>query len=218
MERGVLERWIKENEGLYVEATRHPFILSIRDGTVDFSAYKRWLEQDYLFIRNFVPFVASVLVKASRESEDDSDMETILGGMAALHDEILWFKKEASKWNVQLSHVVPQNATEAYCRLLEILINPETDYTTAVTAFWTIEAVYQQSFSLCLKSDSKTVAELMEACRRWGNDDFGTYCESLRRIANRHLANAQESVRKKAEEAFKLILQLEVDFWNMSFG
>lgn len=72
--------------------------------------------QDYIYVRVFVPFVASVLVKAWKESDDNSDMDIILGGMASLNDEIEWFKKEASRWEVSLTSVVPQKANLSYCR------------------------------------------------------------------------------------------------------
>ena len=72
--------------------------------------------QDFLFVRAFVPFVASVLVKACKQSDDSADMEVILGGMASLPDEISWFKREASKWGVPLSDVVPQQTNIEYCR------------------------------------------------------------------------------------------------------
>lgn len=72
--------------------------------------------QDHIFVRAFVPFVASVLVKAWKESVDPSDMDVILGGMASLNDEIAWFKKEASRFHVSLTSVVPQKTNFEYCR------------------------------------------------------------------------------------------------------
>lgn len=72
--------------------------------------------QDYVFVRAFVPFAASVLLKACKESDDGSDMEVILGGVASLNDEIAWFKKEAFKWRVELSTILPQKANQDYCR------------------------------------------------------------------------------------------------------
>ena len=73
--------------------------------------------QDYIFVRSLVPFVASTLVKCWKEcGGDGSDMEVILGGMASLNDELNWFKKEASKFHVSLTSVVPQNANVKYCR------------------------------------------------------------------------------------------------------
>lgn len=72
--------------------------------------------QDYLFVRAFVPFVASVLLKAWKETDDNADVDVILGGMASLNDEIAWFKNEASKWAVGLNSIVPQQPNLDYCR------------------------------------------------------------------------------------------------------
>jgi formylaminopyrimidine deformylase / aminopyrimidine aminohydrolase len=37
--------WVEKNRQMYERATRHPFTVSIRDGTVDMSAFKRCLGQ-----------------------------------------------------------------------------------------------------------------------------------------------------------------------------
>ncbi|XP_058000897.1 probable bifunctional TENA-E protein [Hevea brasiliensis] len=214
---GIIEMWAKKHL-LYTEATRHPFILSIRDGSVDLSSFKRWLGQDYVFVREFVPFVASVLIKASKKSDDGNDMEVILGGLASLNDEIAWFKSEASKWDVPLSNTVVHKANQNYSRFLENLMLPEVDYAVAITAFWAIEAVYQESFAHCLEDDSKTPSELQDTCQRWGNEGFGEYCRSLQKIANRCLEKASSDVLTKAEVTFLRVLEHEVEFWNMSHG
>ncbi|KAM0965877.1 hypothetical protein TB2_021389 [Malus domestica] len=221
--------WLRKHRLIYAGATRHPFILSIRDGTVDLSAFKRWLGQDYIFVRAFVPFVASVLIKAWKNSDHESgDIELVLSGVAALNDEIEWFKQEASKWGVELSGVVPEKTTQDYCRFLEDLMSPDVDYAVAMTAFWAIEAVYQESFAHCLEEGSKTPPELQEACQRWGNDGFGQYCSSLRNIADRELEKSasdggplvkvSEDMVTKAEVEFQRVLEYEVQFWNMSHG
>ncbi|KAK9288217.1 hypothetical protein L1049_016666 [Liquidambar formosana] len=215
---GMIQTWLKKHLVNYTGATRHPFILSIREGTVDLSSFKRWMGQDYIFVRAFVPFVASVLLKAWKESDDHSDMEVILGGMAALNDEITWFKNEASKWGVPLSNVVPQRANQDYCRFLESLLSSEVEYTVAITAFWAIEAVYQESFAFCLEDGSKTPEELKETCQRWGNVSFGQYCHLLQKIANQCLEKASDDVLSKAEVALLHVLEHEVEFWNMSHG
>lgn len=41
------ETWLRKHRLLYVGATRHPFIHSIRDGNVDFSSFKTWLVFNY---------------------------------------------------------------------------------------------------------------------------------------------------------------------------
>lgn len=97
-------------------------------------------------------------------------------------------------------------------------MNPEVEYSVAITAFWVIEAVYQKSFSHCLEDDSRTPQELKETCQRWGNEGFGQYCKSLENIANRCLQTASDEVISKAEVVFLKVLEHEVDFWNMSRG
>ncbi|XP_072977963.1 bifunctional TENA2 protein [Typha angustifolia] len=208
--------WLIKHFSSYSRATRHPFILGICDGTVDFSSFKRWLAQDYIFVREFVPFVANVLLKACKQSDDISDMETILGGIASLSDEISWFKNEASKWDVHLANVAPLKENIEYCRFLQSFGSPEIDYTVAITAFWAIETVYQNSFSLCIQSDSKTPVELMETCQRWGNAGFEQYCKSLQKIADRRLEKAPSNIVEEAQEVFVRVLEHEINFWNMS--
>lgn len=212
------ETWLKKHRLLYNGATRHPLIISIRDGTINTASFKTWLAQDYLFVRAFVPFVASVLIKAWKESDCSGDMEVILGGMASLEDEISWFKTEANKWGISLSDVVPQQANKNYCGLLESLMSPDAEYTVAITAFWAIETVYQESFAHCIEEGSKTPPELKETCVRWGNEAFGKYCQSLQNIANRCLQKASDEELKKAEVMLLSVLEHEVEFWNMSRG
>lgn len=73
--------------------------------------------QDCIFVRALVPFVGSLIVKAWKESDDGSDVDTILRGMAALNDELDWFKREANRWGVHLSEMlVPQKPNQEYCR------------------------------------------------------------------------------------------------------
>lgn len=62
-----------------------------------------------------MPFVASLVVKAWRESSDD-DVEVILSGLSPLKDEIEWFKRESNKWGVDLDHLVPMTQNHDYCR------------------------------------------------------------------------------------------------------
>ncbi|KAK9673027.1 hypothetical protein RND81_12G141000 [Saponaria officinalis] len=174
------------------------YISDIHARVAEFSILFRFQGQDYLFVRNFVPFVAGVLMKAAKESENESDMEVILAGMASLHDEIAWFKKEAAKWDVQLTGITPHKTNQNYCRFIESLMQPDVDYAVAITAFWTIEAVYQQSFAYCLEDDAKTPAELREACEIWGSEGFGQYCSSLHEIAERSLSKVSDDVKAKA--------------------
>ncbi|XP_057872429.2 bifunctional TENA2 protein isoform X2 [Cryptomeria japonica] len=179
-------------------------------------AYNSLQSQDYIFVREFVRFLASVLLKTPKNSTADIDI--ILGGLAALEQEISWFKKEASNWEVDLINCNPQKSNQDYCRFLESLMQPDVEYAVIIVAFWTIEVVYCDSFATCLESDAKTSPLLLEACQRWGNQGFKQYCMSLQKIADKALNSAPQDVQHKAEETFTHVLRNEIEFWNMSYG
>nr|GEV98024.1 probable bifunctional TENA-E protein [Tanacetum cinerariifolium] len=101
---------------------------------------------------------------------------------------------------------------------LESLTSSEVEYPVAISVFWAIEAVYQESFAHCLEDGNKIPQELQETCERWGNDGFGSYCKMLRDIADRCLQKASPDVVAKAELFFLSVLEHEVGFWNMSVG
>lgn len=71
-------------------------------------------EQDYHFVREFVRFVASVLVKMPRDSPE-CDVDIILGGITALESEITWFRKEANFWQIFLERVTLLQPNKDYC-------------------------------------------------------------------------------------------------------
>jgi len=40
---GVIETWLRKHRLLFNGATRHPLILSIRDGSINIASFKSWL-------------------------------------------------------------------------------------------------------------------------------------------------------------------------------
>uniref|UniRef100_A0A2N9HFG2 Thiaminase-2/PQQC domain-containing protein n=1 Tax=Fagus sylvatica TaxID=28930 RepID=A0A2N9HFG2_FAGSY len=197
---GIIDTWMTKHRLLFTGATRHPFVLSIRDGTVDLSAFKTWLEQDYIFVKAFSPFAASVVMKASKESDDSSDMEVIMSVMSSQKADMR-LKSEIVKWGVQPSDIVPQKANLDYCSLL--------------------------GHRSCLSSKLCPLPGgwLQDPCRTEGDlpkdgamTDFSQYCNSLQKIASRRLEIASDDVLTKAEVALLRVLEHEVEFWNMSRG
>eukprot|EP00252_Welwitschia_mirabilis_P021925 TRINITY_DN5775_c0_g1_i1.p1 TRINITY_DN5775_c0_g1~~TRINITY_DN5775_c0_g1_i1.p1 ORF type:complete len:230 (-),score=41.76 TRINITY_DN5775_c0_g1_i1:316-1005(-) len=212
----ITDKWVQNHHQLYESAVYSAFIQSMRNGTLQLHSFKLWLAQDYHFVREFVRFSASVLLKAPRECSSP-DCEIILGGVAALAGELSWFNKEALKLGIDLVRIQPQKANQEYCSLLEKLTGSEVEYGVSVSALWVIEVVYRESFAKCLEEDAETPKEFLEACQRWGNDEFRKYCNSLKRLADNALRNSSTDVQQKAENVFVQLLKNEVEFWNMAF-
>ena len=79
-----------------------------------FGFWGAFQEQDYHFVREFVRFVASVLLKVPRDAAEQ-DFDVILGGITALESEISWFRKEANIWQVYLERATPLEPNKKYC-------------------------------------------------------------------------------------------------------
>ncbi|KAJ7564456.1 hypothetical protein O6H91_02G018100 [Diphasiastrum complanatum] len=156
-----------------------------------------------------------LLPKMPKEATDE-EMDTLLGGIVALRDEIYWFRSEAMRWTIQLDLVSIKVTTQEYCEFLEQLSQGNFEYAIAVTALWAIEFVYYESFALCTQSNAKTPTELREACERWSNMEFKNYCVLLKGLADKYLEGSNLHVRQKAEEIFVQILKQEIKFWDMS--
>lgn len=99
--------------------------------------------QDYLFVREFVAFIASVLLKCCKQ-EDSSDMEIILGGVASISDEISWFKNEATVWGVDLASVSPLKANLEYHRFV-LSVRSKSSHTVA----WAWLKIYNRQCPCC---------------------------------------------------------------------
>lgn len=207
--------FLKQNHDLYSAATNHSFIASIRDGSIDAQNFKLWMEQDYHFVREFVRFVASVLVKMPRDSPE-CDVDIILGGITALESEITWFRKEANFWQIFLERVTLLQPNKDYCAFLKQLEGSDTPFTVAISAFWLIELVYCVSFMSCLEKDAKTPFELISTVKRWGSPEFHDYTLKLMKLVDKALENASKDEQKQAHEACVRVLELELKFWDMA--
>ena len=75
---GIVEVWLRKHRLQFNAATRHPFILSIRDGTIHIPSFKTWLVHSlvsvfvlfcFILISKFcLPFFAINCLQLSRNS------------------------------------------------------------------------------------------------------------------------------------------------------
>jgi thiaminase/transcriptional activator TenA len=187
-------------------AIQHPFLEGCRTGRIAPQQFETWLLQDSLFVVEFTRFAARTLADAPA-----AHFDVLINGLAALRDELSWFRAHATSRGLQLA-VPPQAACAQYCRFMERLA--DAPYPVQATAFWAIEAVYFHAW----RGASPMAAPYDEFARRWGSDEFGTYVEDLARQADEELGTASGAEQVQAEAAFVEVLGLEALFWQMAFS
>ncbi|MGF1481095.1 MAG: TenA family transcriptional regulator [Cyanophyceae cyanobacterium] len=185
------------------DATVHPFLEQCQAGTIKPAQFNTWLVQDYLFVLEFTRFVGRVLASAMPEH-----FETLLVGLGALREELIWFRAKAEERSLNLA--AHQQATcNKYCNYLEKVA--QMPYAAQATALWAIELAYNQAW----QSPKPMPDPYQEFSDRWGNPQFTDYVKMLEQQADEALAAQPEA---EAEAVFRSIARLEKDFWQMAFA
>ncbi len=184
------------HDSLWADATRHPFLLAVRDGTITDAAFDRWLVQDALFVADLLTFQARLLARAPRLAQ-----RTLAGGCAALVDELYWFADQAAKRGIDADQpALP--ATLAYRELFQRL--DAAPYDAAITALWVLERVYLLAWTTA-DSDTSPFRAFVE---HWTTPAFADYVDALGALAT----------TDGHDELITEVLTLEVAFWDMALA
>lgn len=198
-------QWIERHGEAWRDATRHPFLDACRDASIPEPAFHTWLVQDYRFVLSFTRFAARLLAGAPT-----GHMDVLIGGLAALGDELAWFRQKADERGLDLD-VRTHPTCASYAAFMEALT--ETAYPVQATAFWAIERAYNQAW----REAGPMRPPYDEFADRWGSEAFTAYVSALEAQADEALAAASDKERAAAESAFHEVARLEKDFWQMAF-
>ena len=186
-------------------ATRHPFLDSLRDGTLPVEAFEAWLVQDYAFVGDLLVFQARLLARAPRPAQ-----AVLAGGLVALEDELGWFEARARQRGLGLA-VKRHPTTEAYRGLLEVLDGDP--YPVAITALWALERAYLEAWG----SAAPGHPDYRPFIEHWTTPEFAGYVHGLEEAADAAL-EAGGAPEGRVEAAFLEVASVERDFWEMALS
>ena len=200
------DRLLERHGDLWRQATQHPFLDGIRDGTLPGEALDTWLAQDYLFVTTALQAQADLLARAPR-----ADQALLIGGLAALESELTWFETHLRSRDLDLA--APLTVTgRAYGDFLRVMAAGPYPAGIVVTA--TLERAYLEAWSGA-RPGAPAYCEFVE---HWTTDAFRAYIDALVAAADNALSAASPHERVGAEEAFIWTARYERDFWQMAFG
>lgn len=187
-------------------ATIHPFLTQCQSAEILPQQFNTWLVQDYLFVVEFTRMAARLLAVAPVHHFD-----VLLGGLGALKDELIWFRAKAAERQLDLTTAQQPTCLE-YCTYMASLAS--APYSVQATAFWAIEAAYNQGW----QNPGKMASPYDEFAERWGNPGFTEYVKLLEQQADEVLTTAPDTMQQQAEAAFLEVARLEKDFWQMAYA
>ena len=197
---------LERNAAAWQEATRHPFLEAVCEGSFPAEAFETWLVQDYLFVSDALVFQARLLARAPRPAQ-----AVLAQGLVALEAELGWFEARARQRSLALG-APRQPATATYNDFLASL-KPEP-YPVAITALWALERAYLEAWS----SAAPGHQDYRQFVEHWTTREFAEYVRGLEEAADAALRQSDERERERAEVVFAEVARLERDFWEMAWS
>lgn len=159
----------RRHSDAWLRATRHPFLVAVRDGTVPATAFVEWLVQDYRFVGDLLRFQARLLARAPRGAQP-----VLARGAVALVEELAWFERQAAVGGLDLD-AEALTATAAYATLLQRL--DSADVPVALVGLWALERSYLDAWSYA----SPGAPPYREFVEHWTTPQFAAYVGGSRR-------------------------------------
>ena len=183
---------------LWEPAVHAAFLDAVGDGTLPEEAFARWLSQDYLFVLGFTRFAALTAARVPREAQT-----IVIGGLAALDDELDWFEAHAATRNIALG-VEPHPVCRRYVDYLLATAHAEPPE-VLLAVFFGVEVAYTVAWGR-LEAQGP-YADFIE---RWTHPEFQAYVRELERLADAHPHPEQQA-------HFNHVMRHEKDFWRMTW-
>src|SRR5687767_6136594 len=93
--------------------TRHEFIRTVADASIEPAQFHAWLQQDYLYVRGLINYVGLLIAKAPPA------LTLPLGqAVVVLNDELKLFRSEAAALGIGVEDIEPAPANFHYLQFL----------------------------------------------------------------------------------------------------
>ena len=188
------------------EATQHPFLEAVGEGTFPEGSFESWMAQDYIFASDLLVFQSRLLAQTPRPAQ-----AVVAGGLVAVEAELGWFEEKAAGRGLDLE--TSRHPTTAAYRDLMMALD-RAPYLVAITALWAIEQAYLEAW----QGAAPGHPDHREFVEHWTTQEFEEYVAGLRTAAGAALRAADEGKQKQAEATFLEVARLERDFWEMAWS
>ncbi len=203
--RDLLER----AQPIWQKMLAHRFLVETAEGTISPDTFARWMQQDYLFAREAVPFLALLLAKAPR------DVRVHLAeAIAALHRELALFERMAREHAVSLEALTMLPTCHAYIQFLQATAYGRS-FAEGFTVLYGAEKAYLDSWSW-VKEHQQKESPWQPFIDNWTSEPFRRYVDWLAETLDELAEDAPASMRQAMVELFLLTGQYEILFWEMA--
>ena len=203
------QQLLTRSQPIWDRILSHRFLEMTAAGKIPEQTFKTLMQQDYIFVREAIPFVAVLLAKAPMNLR--SNLIQVLSG---LDQELGLFRKNAERHGVELAHVEPAPTCHSY---LQFLMNAayNSTFEEGFAVLYSAEKIYLDSW-MTVKNNLQGKSPWQEFIENWTSQGFQTYVDWLGVTLDELVAGKPENDLQKIEKLFVLTARYEFMFWEMA--
>ena len=200
---------LKECADLWKAILEHPFLTLTARNKIPDHTFRTWMQQDYLFVREAIPFMAVMLAK-SPISLRSNFIEIMVG----LDKELELFRKNARDHGISLDNIYPAPTCHAYIQFLMNTAYRQT-FEEGFTVLYTAEKIYLDSW-MQVKNNLTGKSPWQEFIDNWTSDGFKQYVDWLAGTLNQLVQHKPEGELEVMRDLFRTTVRYEYLFWEMA--
>lgn len=203
------QKLLKGTAGVWEKMLNHPFLKMTADGSIPDDTFKTWMRQDYIFVREAIPFIAVLLAKAPVELR-----QNLTQVLPALDNELKLFRQNAEAHGVNLDDVQPSPTCHAYLQFLMATAYGRS-FEEGFTVLYAAEKAYFDSW-MEVKKNLKGVSRWQSFIDNWTSLAFQQYVAWLAATLDRLAAGQPKSALARLHDLFQMTARYEYLFWEMA--
>jgi thiaminase len=187
----------------------HPFLASTADGSISDRVFKTWMAQDYLFVREEIPFLGVLISKAPPHLRP-----RLAEAVMALNHELEIFREQARGRGVALDGVEMSPTCHAYVQFLMATAYGRS-FEAGFTVLYGVEKAYLDSWAW-VKANQRGPNPWQAFIDNWTAGAFQDYIAWLAATLDELATGKSEADVATMKELFLLTARYEYLFWDMA--
>ncbi len=187
----------------------HPFLRETAAGSIPFDVFANWLNQDYLFVREAIPFIAIMVSRAPHALRPG-----LAAAIPALQSELELFERMAREKGVSLREEMTP-ICHAYVQYL-IATAHSRSFEEGFTLLYCAEKAYFDCWST-VRRTLTSASPWKDFIDRWSNESFAAWVKWLEDEIDKLLERASETLRQQMAAVFLTTTRYEYLFWDIAF-
>lgn len=206
---GFHQRLLDSAQEIWQAILNHPFLKMTANGTIPDETFKIWIQQDYIFVQEAIPFIAVLLAKAPL------DLRPIfIQILTGLERELKLFRQIASAHGVNLENIAPSPTCYGYNQFLMTTAH-SCSFPEGFTVLYAAEKAYLDSW-MEVKNNLTVENPWQEFIDNWTNEEFQKFVDWLASTLDKIALGKPESELERMEGLFLITARYEYLFWEMA--